>query len=65
MKGYSIFPKAPGLESHHQIQFSVISRTLVMKGLTSWNTKNGRIETVEILAQSARAVEYTLHLCKG
>ena len=29
MKEYSTFPKAPGLELDHQIQFSVISRTLV------------------------------------
>ena len=32
MKEYSIFPKAPGLKPHHQI--FVISRTLVMRGLT-------------------------------
>ena len=31
-KRYSTFPKAPGLEHYHQMQFSVISRTLVSKG---------------------------------
>ena len=29
MKGYSTFSKAPELESHHQTQFSIISRTLI------------------------------------
>ena len=29
MKGYPTFPKTPGLEPHHQIQFRVIYRTLV------------------------------------
>ena len=29
MKEYSTFPKAPRQESHHQIQFTVIPRTLV------------------------------------
>ena len=28
MKEYSKFPKAPGLEPHHQMQFSFIPRTL-------------------------------------
>ena len=33
MKGYSIFPKTPALlEPHHQMKFSVISRTLVGGG---------------------------------
>ena len=27
MKEYSAFPKAPGLEPHHQMQFSIIPRT--------------------------------------
>ena len=30
MKGYSIFPKAPGTKPHQRIQLSVISRTLVL-----------------------------------
>ena len=30
MKRNSIFPKAPRLEPHHQMQFSVITRTLVV-----------------------------------
>ena len=30
MKGYSSFPKAPGLEPHHQLQFTLIPRTLVI-----------------------------------
>ena len=34
MKEYSTFSKAPGLESHYQIQFSVLSRTLVRRSLT-------------------------------
>ena len=29
MKGYSTFTKAPGLEPHYQMQFSVMHRTLV------------------------------------
>ena len=29
LKGYLTFPKAPGQEPHHQIQFSVISKTLI------------------------------------
>ena len=29
MKGYLTFPKAPGVEPHHQMQFSVISMTLI------------------------------------
>ena len=29
MKEYSTLPKPSGLESHHQMQFSVICRTLV------------------------------------
>ena len=29
MKGYSTFPQAPGLVPHHQMQFRVISRTLI------------------------------------
>ena len=29
MKGYSTFPKAPEPEPNHQMQFNVISRTLV------------------------------------
>ena len=28
MKRYSTFPKAPGLEPHHHMHFSFISRTL-------------------------------------
>ena len=32
MKGYSIFPKVPGLEPCYQIQFGVISRTHVGGG---------------------------------
>ena len=28
-KGYSTFPKAPGLKPHHQMQFSVIPRTII------------------------------------
>ena len=38
VKGYSTFPKAPGLESHHQMKFSVRFRTLVKwgGGLALW-----------------------------
>ena len=37
MKGYSKFPKAPGLKPHQWMQFRVISRTFVgMWGLTPW-----------------------------
>ena len=32
MKGYSTLPKAPGLEPCHQMQFNVISKTLIGKG---------------------------------
>ena len=32
MKGYSAFPKARGLKVHHQMHFSVISRTLIGSG---------------------------------
>ena len=28
IKGYSTFPRAPEIEPHHQVQFSVILRTL-------------------------------------
>ena len=28
-KRYSTFPKAPGLEPRHQMQFSVVSKTLI------------------------------------
>ena len=31
MKEYSTFPKAPRLQPHHQMQFCVISRTLVVE----------------------------------
>ena len=34
MKGYFTFSKASGLEPHHQMQFSVISRILVGESLT-------------------------------
>ena len=40
MKGYSIFPKAPRLKPHHQMQFRDILRTLAVGGLTplqKWN----------------------------
>ena len=33
MKEYYTFPKAPGLEFHHQIQFSVLSSILVGEGV--------------------------------
>ena len=33
MKEYTTFPRAPGLESHYQMQFSVISRTVVEGGV--------------------------------
>ena len=33
MKGYSTFSKASGLEPHHQMQFSVIPRTLAGYGV--------------------------------
>ena len=29
MKEYSTFPKAPGLEPHYQMKFSVLPRTLI------------------------------------
>ena len=28
MKGYSTFPKAPGLEPHHQMQFNLMLRNI-------------------------------------
>ena len=31
-EGYAKFPKVPGVESHHEIQFSVKNRTLVRGG---------------------------------
>ena len=33
IKRYSTFPKVPGLESHHQMHFSVISRILIERVL--------------------------------
>ena len=35
MKGYSTSPEGPGLEFHYQMQFNVISRTLVGEGVLS------------------------------
>ena len=32
IKGFLTFPKTPGLKSHHQMQFSVISRTHIGGG---------------------------------
>ena len=36
IKGYSTFSKAPGLEFYHQMQFSLILRTLVERFLPFW-----------------------------
>ena len=33
MKEYSTFPKASGVEPHHQVQFSVICKTLIDGGV--------------------------------
>ena len=35
IKGHSTFIKAPGLEPHHQMQFSVILRILIGAGYPS------------------------------
>ena len=34
MKGYFILPKCPELELYHQMQFSIIPRTVLFGGLT-------------------------------
>ena len=34
IKEYNTNPKAPGLEPHHQMHFSFISRTLIERDLT-------------------------------
>ena len=50
MKEYSIFPRVPELERHHQIQFSVIPKTLAVVGgvlplykVVFYHPKTGRV----------------------
>ena len=54
MKGYSTFLKASGLEPHHQMQFCVISRTLIYG--------EGFYHSVEIQLSGLLLLEVPIHL---
>ena len=72
MKGYTTFPKAPRLEPHHQMQFNVISKTLLRKRLTPLQrcsqsipqpqstgpSINGTLTSINTLDQSGSVREY-------
>ena len=50
-KGYSTFPKAPGLETYQQIQFSVITK--ILRGGRSYPT--AEVQSASSTAPADRA----------
>ena len=74
MKGYSTFPKAPGLEPNHQMQFCVIPRKLVGVGSYCFaemhsTTQADRVTPQEIDPSNFRKIEHLTYerklQCRG
>ena len=72
MKGYSTFSKAPGLKYPHQMQFSIIPRTLIGVGVSSlsrdaisifYNLRQMSLD-IDGRIKKQNKVERQIYLCK-